>query len=99
MSINFNLNGKTIYVFPFLAIINLALFIIQYQELLKLEEPEEILAKAIYKENLFRMYRNCLLNATTFILILQIFVTSRKYKLYAVAKDNLLELKSKQKSK
>ena len=45
LKFKFNLNGRTIYFFPFLAMINLVGIFYLYHELIEMHEPEEISAR------------------------------------------------------
>ena len=90
----FVLNGRTIYVFPLIAIINVVVMTQLYLELMSLHEPEEG-DKALYYQQFYRTLRNMLINALSVILILEIFFTGRAYAKYAPVSDKLRDLKKK----
>ncbi|CDW77429.1 UNKNOWN [Stylonychia lemnae] len=98
MKFNFTINGRTIYLFPMIAIINLVTIVSLYYELMEMHEPHDIAAKTQYYERLYRTYRNFLVNATSATLICQIFLTGKRYNDYAVARDKLQEVKKLQKN-
>ena len=82
LSINFRINNYTIYFFPMLAAINIVNIIAGYFELERMHIPKELAAKTKYYEELYRTYRNFLLNVACAIMILQIFISGRAYKNY-----------------
>eukprot|EP00347_Sterkiella_histriomuscorum_P012420 403368649 len=98
LKFNFTVNGKTIYFFPLIGVINLIWIAILYIELADMHEPVEITAKTQYYEKLYRTYRNFLVNATSGVLIIQIFLVARRYKEYAGIKDKLEEVKKLKKN-
>ena len=57
-----------------------------------MHEPEEQGAKTKYFEELYRIYRNFLLNIASAIMIFQIFYNGKKYKEYSALKDKLAAL-------
>jgi hypothetical protein len=79
LSINVKINDRTIYFFPFIAFLNLLYVFFYYTELQKMHEPEEQMAKTKYFEELYRIYRNFLLNIASAIMIFQIFYSGKKY--------------------
>ena len=79
LSINVKINDRTIYFFPFIAFMNLLYVFWYYTELQKMHEPEEQAAKTKYFEELYRIYRNFLLNIASAIMIFQIFYSGKKY--------------------
>ena len=93
LKVNININGRTIYIFPLLALINLVEIVVLYCQLIVMHEPADAGSKAQYFERLFRTYRNFLLNVTSAVLIFQIFYIAKKYRDYSAIKDKLTEAK------
>jgi hypothetical protein len=60
-----------------------------------MHEPEEQAAKTKYFEELYRIYRNFLLNIASAIMIFQIFYNGKKYKEYTQVKEKLAALEKK----
>jgi hypothetical protein len=98
LKIKFDVNGHTIYMFPLIAFINLAVMVQLYLQMMNMHEPEEG-DKAVYYQLFYRTLRNMLLNALSVILILQIFFTGRAYAKYMPIGDRLKEALKKQKQK
>jgi hypothetical protein len=95
LSINVKINDRTIYFFPFIAFLNLLYVFFYYNELQKMHEPEEQMAKTKYFEELYRIYRNFLLNIASAIMIFQIFYSGKKYQEYRLIKEKLASLEKK----
>jgi hypothetical protein len=95
LSINVKINDRTIYFFPFIAFLNLLYVFFYYNELQKMHEPEEQMAKTKYFEELYRIYRNFLLNIASAIMIFQIFYSGKKYQEYRLVKEKLAALEKK----
>jgi hypothetical protein len=95
LSINVKINDHTIYFFPFIAFLNLLYVFFYYNELQKMHEPEEQMAKTKYFEELYRIYRNFLLNIASAIMIFQIFYSGKKYQEYRLVKEKLAALEKK----
>jgi hypothetical protein len=95
LSINVKINNRTIYFFPFIAFLNLLYVFFYYNELQKMHEPEEQMAKTKYFEELYRIYRNFLLNIASAIMIFQIFYSGKKYQEYRLIKEKLASLEKK----
>jgi hypothetical protein len=95
LSINVKINNRTIYFFPFIAFLNLLYVLFYYTELQKMHEPEEQMAKTKYFEELYRIYRNFLLNIASAIMIFQIFYSGKKYQEYRLVKEKLAALEKK----
>ena len=79
LKFKFEINGRTVYFFPLIAVINIIWIGVLYIELMEMEEPEEVGAKTQYFEKLYRTYRNFLINVTSIVLIFQIFYTAKAY--------------------
>jgi len=92
LSMNFKINNYTVYFFPMVAVLNMILIIAGYLELEKMHIPSELAAKTKYYEELYRTYRNFLLNLASAIMILQIFISGRAYKKYQENKDKLARM-------
>jgi hypothetical protein len=60
-----------------------------------MHEPEEQMAKTKYFEELYRIYRNFLLNIASAIMIFQIFYSGKKYQEYRLVKEKLAALEKK----
>ena len=89
MKFNFKFNSTTIYFFPFVALVNLLIIVFLYSELAQMIEPTEMAQKTEYYERLYRNYRNFLINATSVVLIFQIFYSGRVYADYVIVKDKM----------
>ena len=72
-------NGRNLYIFPFIAFINFIAIVLYYQELSEMKEPVESLSRAHYFEKLYHNYRNFLINISSMILIFQIFYSAYTY--------------------
>ena len=94
LKVKFTLNGVTIYVFPLIAVINVAVMAGLYLELMSMHEPPEG-DKSVYYQKFYRELRNLLINLLSVILILQIFFCGRAYARYAPYSDKLKALKKK----
>ena len=92
MKVKFTLNGYTIYVFPLMGSINIAVIMMLYTQLTQMHEPEDG-DKATYYQQLYRTYRNFLLNFLSVILIFEIFYAGRAYSKYIPVSDKLKKLK------
>ena len=75
-------NKRKIYILPLLASINFITLTVYYIELKNMIEPQEASARSRYLETLYRLYRNLLLNFTSFVIILELFYNSHKYHEY-----------------
>ena len=89
LKFNFKFNSTTIYFFPFVALVNLLIIVFLYSELAQMIEPTEMAQKTEYYERLYRNYRNFLINATSVVLIFQIFYSGRVYADYVIVKDKM----------
>lgn len=89
LKFNFKFNSTTIYFFPFVALVNLLIIVFLYSELAQMIEPTEMAQKTEYYERLYRNYRNFLINATSVVLIFQIFYSGRVYADYVIVKDQM----------
>jgi hypothetical protein len=89
LKFNFKLNSTTIYFFPCVALVNLGFIVFLYSELAQMIEPTEMAQKTEYYERLYRNYRNFLINATSVVLIFQIFYSGRVYADYVIVKDKM----------
>ena len=89
LKFNFKFNSTTIYFFPLVAIVNLVFIVFLYSELAQMVEPTEMAQKTEYYERLYRNYRNFLINATSVVLIFQIFYSGRVYADYVIVKDKM----------
>ena len=89
LKFNFKFNSTTIYFFPFVALVNLLIIVFLYSELAQMVEPTEMAQKTEYYERLYRNYRNFLINATSVVLIFQIFYSGRVYADYVIVKDQM----------
>ena len=89
LKFNFKFNSTTIYFFPFVALVNLLIIVFLYSELAQMVEPTEMAQKTEYYERLYRNYRNFLINATSVVLIFQIFYSGRVYADYVIVKDQI----------
>ena len=89
LKFNFKFNSTTIYFFPFVALVNLVCIVFLYSELAQMIEPTEMAQKTEYYERLYRNYRNFLINATSVVLIFQIFYSGRVYADYVIVKDKM----------
>ena len=89
LKFNFKFNSTTIYFFPFVALVNLLIIVFLYSELAQMVEPTEMAQKTEYYERLYRNYRNFLINATSVVLIFQIFYSGRVYADYVIVKDKM----------
>jgi len=92
LKVKFTLNGVTIYVFPLIAVINLAVMAGLYLELMSMHEPTEG-DKSAYYQKFYRNLRNLLINLLSVILILHIFFSGRAYAKYVPYSDTLKALK------
>ena len=95
LSIKIKINDRTIYFFPLITFLNLLYVFWYYTELQTMHEPEEQAAKTKYFEELYRIYRNFLLNIASAIMIFQIFYNGKKYKEYTQVKEKLAALEKK----
>lgn len=93
LSVNFTINGHTVYVFSVLAAINLSIMLRMVYIMQGMVEPEEQMQRTEYFKDLYRVYRNFTLNTACFILIFQINYCGHRYKQYARDRDALLEKK------
>jgi len=72
-TIKFTVNGRNVYFFPLIGIVNIVWCIFLYKELSEMHLPKDSAAKGKYFEYLYRTYRNFLINVTTAILIFELF--------------------------
>ncbi len=96
LKIKFDVNGHTLYVFPLIAFINLAVMVKLYYQMMEMHEPEEG-DRAVYYQLFYRTLRNMLLNGLSVILILQIFFTGRAYARYIPVSEKLKALEKQKK--
>jgi hypothetical protein len=89
LGIKVTINGMRIYIFPLLGVMNVAVIVLQQNELTRMIEPFEMAAKSNYFEKVYHLYRNVILNALCLVLILEIFWISKKYKEYSEIRDKI----------
>ena len=99
LSFNFTINGRTIFLFPFIAAVNMVAILFLYYQLSEMQEPIEMQQRTQYYERLYRTYRNFLINIVSVVLILEIFISGRRYHKYEVIRDELIVAQNKQKAK
>jgi hypothetical protein len=77
---SFNVNGVNVNLCFIMVFFNLVAVVNNYLSISHLVEPVNAEAKSKYFEDLYRMYRNLLLNVTCCLLIFELWYNSRKYK-------------------
>lgn len=75
----FMINNLQINVCFVITFLNLAAIVSNYLSLSSMSEPSNAEAKLKYFEDLYRMYRNLLLNVTCALLIFELWFNSRNY--------------------
>ena len=71
MKVKITVNNRNIYLFPLLALINLFMIFTKYMDLVRMVEPdkEHVIARQTYYEQLYRIYRNFLLDSACVVFI------------------------------